>query len=75
MIKENKKEWWIICIGVLAAAVNGAMFPSFSLFFGEILKVFQLPANQVLGEIHLWAALFIVLGLVSGVANIAKVRC
>ena len=73
VIRENSKEWWIITLGVLAAAINGLVFPSFPLFFGEILKIFQLPADEVLGETHMWAALFIVLGIVLGICNVIKV--
>ena len=73
MIKTNGKEWWIIAIGVLAAGVKGMIFPSFSLFFGQILTVFQLPSDEVLGAVHMWAALFVALGVVSGISNMVKV--
>ena len=57
----------------MAAVIIGVTFPAFSLFFGEVLKVFQLPANEVLGAIHMWAALFIALAVLIGVCNVVKV--
>ena len=62
------------CIGILGAAVSGCMWPSFALLFGEILRVFALPPDEILDEIHLWAGLFIVLGVVSGTAVFLKVH-
>ena len=70
----NAKEWWLIVLGVLGAMINGSIFPLFAIFFGEILEVFGLPADEVFGEIHLWAGLFIVLGVVSGLSQFSKVR-
>ena len=58
---------------MLGAAANGSIFPLFAIFFGEVLEVFGLPADQVLGEIHLWAGLYMVLGVVSGVSIFSKV--
>ena len=49
------------------------MWPSFALLFGEILRVFALPQDEIIDEIHLWAGLFIVLGVVAGTAVFLKV--
>lgn len=73
VIAKNAPEWWLIVIGVIAAAINGCLFPAFSLFFGEILEVFTLPPDQVLRNTHLWAALFVALGITSGLSNFIKV--
>ena len=73
VLRLNAKEWWIIILGLLGAAVGGSIWPIFSIFFGEILAIFALPADQILGEIPLWACLFIVLGVVSGLGIFAKV--
>ena len=59
---------------MIGAAVNGCIWPAFAFLFGEILEVFALPPEDILGEIHLWAGLFIVLGLVSGTGLFFKVR-
>ena len=73
-IQVNSKEWWVIIIGMLGAAVNGGIWPMFGLLFGEILEVFSRPADEVLDGIHLWGAMFIVLGIVSGLGIFLKVR-
>ena len=73
VIKLNAKEWWVILLGLLGAAINGSIWPLFALLFGEILEVFARPADEVLDAIHVWAGMFIVLGIVSGAGVFLKV--
>ena len=35
----NSKEWYLIALGVVGAAVNGSIFPLFAIIFGELLNV------------------------------------
>lgn len=35
----NAKEWWLIILGLLGAAVNGSVFPLFAIVFGDVLSV------------------------------------
>ena len=59
--------------GLLGSLVLGGIFPSFAIIFGEILKVFNRPVDRILDALHPYAALFIVLGVVSGIAVFFKV--
>lgn len=61
-------------LGLLGSLINGSIWPLFALLFGEILGVFARPADEVLSATHLWAGLFIVLGVVSGVGVFLKVH-
>ena len=63
----------LILLGVLGAAVQGAVFPAFAIFFGQVIRVFTFPFDQVIGLTHLWAGLFLILAAVSGVANFTEV--
>lgn len=75
VLRVNSFCWFIIfMLGVVGALVQGIVFPTFAYFFGQVLRVFTLPFNQVLGAIHMWAGMFLVLGFISGVATFAKVR-
>ena len=74
VIKVNAREWWLICFGLLGAAINACAFPVFAILFGEILSVFALPSDQVLNKIHPFAALFFVLGLMNATGHLLKVR-
>ena len=74
IMKANLKEWYLIVLGILGAAVVGSMYPVFAVIFGEILTVFARPADEILDAIHLWGGLFLVLGVVSGTAAFIKVR-
>ena len=69
----NAKEWWLIVLGVIGAAANGLIYPLFGFLFGEILRVFSLPPEEVVSEISLWAVLLMVLGFVSGVGIFVRV--
>lgn len=66
LMKTNGPEWWLIAIGVFAAMVKGSAFPIFSIFFGEVLQVFQMASDDVLDGITPWAATF--LGFAAGLA-------
>ena len=74
IIAKNGPEWWIITLGLLAAFISGTLFPAFAIFFGEVLEVLLVPPGQVFNSIHLWAAVFIGLAIVSGFANFLKVH-
>ena len=59
---------------MLGAALNGSVYPLFAIFFGGVLGVFALPADQVFDEIHFWAGMYVVMAVVSGTATFFKVR-
>ena len=71
----NVQDWWIILIGLLAAAICGSIFPAFAFIFGNASGVFSKPHNVVLRNIHPWAIAFITVGLISAIFNIIKVSC
>lgn len=74
VLRINSCRWFnIFMLGVAGALVQGIVFPTFAYFFGQVLRVFTLPFNQVLGAIHMWAGMFLVLGFISGIATFAKV--
>ena len=70
----NAKEWWMIVLGVIGAAISGCLFPSFAIIFGEIFRVFALPADQIQDQINLYAGLFVALGFAAAVGTFLKVR-
>ena len=73
VLRLNAKEWWIIILGILGATIGGSIWPVFSIFVSEVVALFAVPADEILREIHLWASLFIVLRVVSGLGTFAKV--
>ena len=75
VLRLSSREWWMILLGVLGSMVDGAVYPVFAIIFGEALEVFSLPASQVVPNIHKWAGLFLVLGVVSGISVFVKVCC
>ena len=73
VLKANANAWWLIGLGLVGALILGSVFPAFAVFFGEVLEVFTRPADEILDGLHPWAALFLVLGTVSGIAVFLKV--
>ena len=74
LLRLNAPEWWLITVGVLAAMINGSVFPVYSILFGEVLKVFQESrTDQIIEGITIWAVLFLVLALSSAIAIFFKV--
>ncbi len=73
IIVLNAKEWWMILLGTIGAAIGGSILPLFAIFFGEILDAFAQPPDQVLGAVHLWAGLFFALAVISGVGALVRV--
>ena len=67
------KIWLVVFIGIMSSILNGLVFPSFAIVFGEVLRVFSLPADQVLNEIHPWGAAFLALGIVLAISTFVKV--
>jgi len=48
MLQANAPEWKLILVGLIAAAVNGAVFPVYAIIFGEVkmrLQGFSSHAN------------------------------
>ena len=72
-MKVNSPEWLFIIVGVVAAMINGSVFPVYSILFGEVLRVFQMPPDEVLDGISPWAALFLALATGSAIAIFFKV--
>ena len=73
LILKDKGLVLVIFLGVLGAAVQGAVFPAFAIFFGQVLRVFTNPFDQVIGLTHPWAGAFLALAIVSGIANFVEV--
>ena len=69
----NSPEAFLIFIALISSVIQGVIYPLFAYFFGQVLRVFTLPFNMVLGEIHVWAGTFLILGAVSGISAFFKV--
>ena len=75
VLRINAKEWWMILLGSIGSAINGSINPLFAVLFGQVFEVFFNPnTDEVLNSVHPWAGLFLVFGVVSGVAIFFKVN-
>eukprot|EP00834_Sanchytrium_tribonematis_P003809 NODE_161_length_14984_cov_0.487000.p1 type:complete len:823 gc:universal NODE_161_length_14984_cov_0.487000:6363-8831(+) len=75
LFKMQKPELPIMILGAFGAAVNGAIFPVFNLFFGNILGVFAKDKSEIQEGANLYAILFAVLGFVALIANTVQITC
>ena len=73
LISLNSKMLPVICLGCIAAAINGVVFPAFSIVFGEVLNVFNRPDDEILSGIHPWAGTFLAIGTASAISVFIKV--
>lgn len=47
VLRLSGAEWPLLVSGAIAAGIQGAIFPSFSIFFGQALEAFTFPFFQV----------------------------
>eukprot|EP00742_Colponemidia_sp_Colp-10_P003632 GILJ01003866.1.p1 GENE.GILJ01003866.1~~GILJ01003866.1.p1 ORF type:complete len:1310 (-),score=238.99 GILJ01003866.1:288-4217(-) len=59
---------WLL-VAVIAAVVNGAIFPMYSIVLSEMLSVFYLPEDRIRPEANFMALMFLVLAAGAGLAN------
>uniref|UniRef100_A0A670ZUJ1 ATP binding cassette subfamily B member 4 n=1 Tax=Pseudonaja textilis TaxID=8673 RepID=A0A670ZUJ1_PSETE len=66
IMKLNRSEWPYFLVGTLAALVNGALQPAFSVIFSEIIGIFAIREPNILREkSNLYSLLFLGIGIVS----------
>ncbi|KAM0053903.1 putative ABC-type xenobiotic transporter [Helianthus debilis subsp. tardiflorus] len=65
----NKPEIPVLIIGAIAAIINGATYPVFSLLLSNMIKTFYEPPHKMKSDSKFWAVMFVILGLVSLVAH------
>ncbi|KAI5349067.1 hypothetical protein L3X38_001954 [Prunus dulcis] len=68
----NKPEIPVLLLGTIAAAVNGAILPIFSILISSVIKTFYEPPPQLRKDSKFWALNFIVLGVVAFIALPAR---
>uniref|UniRef100_A0A8D0GR64 ATP-binding cassette sub-family B member 5 n=1 Tax=Sphenodon punctatus TaxID=8508 RepID=A0A8D0GR64_SPHPU len=66
LFRLNKSEWPFIALGTLAAIINGAAHPTYSIIFGKIIAIFAVTDDneRVKREADLFSILFAVIGVV-----------
>ena len=67
LLKLNSAEWPWILLGSIAATLVSGSFPTFSIYFGEMIKVLSEPVDQMLDDSVFWSCMFLVLGGTIGV--------
>ncbi|KAL5700605.1 ABC-type xenobiotic transporter [Ranunculus cassubicifolius] len=67
----NKPEIPVLLLGVLAAIVNGLVYPVFGLIFSNVIKMFYEKEDELRKDSKFWAYMFVAIGVVSLVAQTA----
>ncbi|XP_026402840.1 ABC transporter B family member 11-like [Papaver somniferum] len=68
----NKPELHVLLLGVVAAVINGIVFPAFAVMFSGMISTFYEPPSKLRRDARFWALMFIGLGIVSFVASPAR---
>ncbi|KAI3962396.1 hypothetical protein MKW92_020817 [Papaver armeniacum] len=72
LAKLNKPEIPILFLGVIAAGINGVIFPAFALMLSSVIKTFFEPPTELKRDARFWALICIVLGVASLILSPAK---
>ncbi|XP_053323209.1 ATP-binding cassette sub-family B member 5-like isoform X2 [Spea bombifrons] len=66
LLKLNKSEWPYILLGTLAAIINGAAHPAFSIMFAKIIAIFGTnDPEKIRQENNLYAIITVLIGVMS----------
>ncbi|XP_075068305.1 ATP-binding cassette sub-family B member 5 isoform X4 [Mixophyes fleayi] len=66
ILKLNKSEWPYIMFGTLAATVNGAVHPGFSILFAKIIAIFGTNDDErIQREINFYSIIIVIIAVVS----------
>ncbi|KAI3843440.1 hypothetical protein MKX03_024334 [Papaver bracteatum] len=68
----NKPELHVLLLGVVAAVINGIVFPAFAVMFSGMISTFYEPPSKLRRDARFWALMFVGLGIVSFVASPAR---
>ena len=73
VLKENKPEWIFILFGVFWSCIMGAVMPCFSFLFGEVMQLLGEEASIARPKSVTYAIVFLVVGVISGLAMLFQV--
>ncbi|XP_073486147.1 ATP-binding cassette sub-family B member 5 isoform X1 [Aquarana catesbeiana] len=66
LLKLNKSEWPYILFGILAASVNGAAHPGFSIIFAKFIAIFGTDDSALIQrEINIYSIIITMIGVAS----------
>ncbi|KAL9555441.1 hypothetical protein MBANPS3_002351 [Mucor bainieri] len=67
VLQQMRPEWKLIALGVLGAAIAGAVFPIYSFVFSKVIAVIILPGEDInpgpMQGANLYAFIFLILGI------------
>ncbi|KAH7697576.1 multi-drug resistance protein 1, partial [Aphelenchoides avenae] len=74
IVKHARPEWGYLILAILSSLIGGGVFPAFSQFFTEIIRVFsETDKDKMRRDGHMWALMFLVLGIVQGICFFTQV--
>ncbi|KAI8968239.1 P-loop containing nucleoside triphosphate hydrolase protein [Mycotypha africana] len=68
VLKQMRSEWPLMGVGIVGAALAGAVFPCFAFILSQVISQFLAPNRPIPGPMegtNLYAFLFVVLGIAS----------
>ncbi|KAI9478105.1 MAG: P-loop containing nucleoside triphosphate hydrolase protein [Benjaminiella poitrasii] len=69
VLQQMQPEWSLICIGIIAAAIAGSVFPIYSFVFSKVIVIISLPGQDInpgpMKGANLYAFIFFILGICS----------
>eukprot|EP00922_Rhytidocystis_sp_ex-Travisia-forbesii_P069198 GHVS01103233.1.p1 GENE.GHVS01103233.1~~GHVS01103233.1.p1 ORF type:complete len:1391 (+),score=130.82 GHVS01103233.1:123-4295(+) len=76
LIANVRPEWHVFLLGLLAACLNGLVFPAFGIIFAKTLDVFyNNNPDYVRSKTEFWSIMFIVLATATLLINMFQYGC
>lgn len=75
VLSLNKAEWPYIFVGIICAAINGAIQPVFAIIFSKIITVFIEPDDVIKERTSVFSLMFVGIGCVSFVTMFLQGYC
>ncbi|XP_065886098.1 ATP-dependent translocase ABCB1-like [Dysidea avara] len=74
VVEASAPEWYLILIGVIASAADGAAFPTIAVFMGRLFEVYADPRTAE-EDGRLWSLLFIAFACLAGIVGFLRTFC
>lgn len=63
IVSYARRHWKYIFLGISFCLVGGLVYPTYSIFFTQVINVFSLDPNDMKKQGHFWALMFLVLAV------------
>eukprot|EP00835_Amoeboradix_gromovi_P003371 NODE_220_length_13988_cov_0.426885.p1 type:complete len:1259 gc:universal NODE_220_length_13988_cov_0.426885:8261-12037(+) len=75
LLRMQSNDFVLMIVGLIAAVVNGAIFPVYTIILSSMLTVFAGTPDEIRSQSIFWVLMFIVLAVVAFISMFGQVAC